>query len=125
MAELNAFLTISGMLSPTITALLYLVTPENNSMVSTFWCDSLWILSRGACAVIATRGTRSRCALAPLIQNPVVEQLMVPIPEEAIYEASGKVISSAAELVNSAKLPVIPAANGEEIQGMIIWEHSL
>ncbi|MCL4350225.1 MAG: acetolactate synthase large subunit [Candidatus Thermoplasmatota archaeon] len=47
-----------------------------------------------------------------IARNQVVEQLMVPIPEEAIYEASGKVISSAAELVNSAKLPVILAGNG-------------
>jgi len=40
------------------------------------------------------------------------EVRMIPIPDEAIYEANGSIVKKAAKLINSAKYPIILAGNG-------------
>jgi acetolactate synthase-1/2/3 large subunit len=37
---------------------------------------------------------------------------MIPIPDEALYEASGMIVKKAAELINKAENPIILAGNG-------------
>ncbi len=48
------------------------------------------------------------------------EVKMIPIPDEAVYEANGEVIRKAAEEINKAKNPVILAGNG--VVRFSVWE---
>ncbi len=48
------------------------------------------------------------------------EVKMIPIPDEAIYEANGSIVKKAAQLINSAKNPIILAGNG--VIRSKVWE---
>ena len=59
-ATRNALATISGIAPGTSTRAVHFVTGSSIRGMSTYWCDSLWILSIPVCPVIATIGARSR-----------------------------------------------------------------
>src|SRR5436190_5597889 len=96
-ATRNALRTISGTARGCSTRWFHLVTGSSIRTISTYWCDSLWSLSRPVWPVSATIGAWSRKASA----IPVT-RLVAPGPRVAIAIAARPVSRPWTSAMNAA-----------------------
>ena len=96
-ASLKALRMTSGITAETSSRVFHLVSGRSDSTMSTYWCDSLWMRSRPAWPVMATRGARSRLASA----TPVA-RLVAPGPSVARQTPARPVSRPQASAMNAA-----------------------